>query len=139
MNKGDKLMHRNLFQLAELNPQYSLGRRRGIATFITAPIAENLENVDVGIIGVPFDGGMSATPGAAEAPREIRNQCLRRGIGAYNGNLEINLFEKHRVRDCGDVVLSRFSIGQATETITEAVTAMLDRNILQYALAEIIT
>lgn len=123
-------MSQSPFQLTQSNPQFSLGRRSGIATFVNAPLSEDLEGVEVGIIGVPFDGGMTSTPGTAEGPREIRSQCLRRSVSTYNSVLKINPFEKKKIFDCGDVVVSRFSVAEATDTITNAVGVLLNKNIL---------
>lgn len=123
-------MSQNLFQLAQSGSQSSLGRRSGIATFVNAPLSEDLKDVDVGIVGVPFDGGMTSTPGTAEGPREVRNQCVRRSINTYNTALKINPFERHRIYDCGDVVVSRFSVAEASDAITNAVSVLLNKNIL---------
>ena len=44
-----------------------------IATFMRAPLAESLDNVDIGLIGVPTDLGVTNRAGARHGPREIRN------------------------------------------------------------------
>ena len=49
-------------------------RYTGIPTFMRAPCAETLDEVDIGLIGVPFDGGVTNRTGARHGPREIRNQ-----------------------------------------------------------------
>jgi len=46
----------------------------GIPTFFRAPLKENLDDVDIGIAGVPFDGGVTSRPGSRHGPREVRNQ-----------------------------------------------------------------
>jgi len=38
-----------------------------IATFMRAPLAESLEGVDIGLIGVPTDLGVTNRPGAGTA------------------------------------------------------------------------
>ena len=38
------------------------------------PYAQTLDDVDIGLIGVPFDGGVTNRTGARHGPREIRNQ-----------------------------------------------------------------
>ena len=121
------MTQQNLFQVV----QYDAGRRTGIATFLSAPLSENLENVEVGIIGVPFDGGTFSTPGTRHGPREIRIQSLRRSVGAaYNFALKVQPFEKHKIYDCGDVILNPVSLTQASAEITNAVATLLDKNIL---------
>ena len=77
-------------------PRYS-----GIPTFMRTPIAHSPEGLDVAIAGVPFDGGVTARPGARHGPREIRNQSsMVRGI---HPTLGINPFTACRVADVGDV------------------------------------
>ena len=58
-------------------------RYTGLATFMRAPYQERFEGIDIGLIGVPFDGGVTNRPGARHGPREIRNQSslIRRLIG----------------------------------------------------------
>jgi len=46
----------------------------GIPTFFRTPWQENMEGVDIGIVGVPFDGGVTNRPGSRHGPREVRNQ-----------------------------------------------------------------
>src|SRR5260370_24810079 len=49
-------------------------RYTGIPTFMRAPYREDLARIDIGLVGVPFDGGVTNRPGARHGPREIRNQ-----------------------------------------------------------------
>jgi len=75
-----------------------------IATFMRAPLAAALDNVDIGLIGVPTDLGVTNRPGARHGPREIRNaSSLMRG---FNLGLGVNPYELCRVADVGDVHLS---------------------------------
>ena len=57
-----------------------------MATFMRAPFTEDLSEVDIGLIGVPFDGGVTNRTGARHGPREIRNQSsLMRKINQASG------------------------------------------------------
>ncbi len=79
-------------------------RYTDIATFMRAPLAAALDNVDIGLIGVPTDLGVTNRPGARHGPREIRNaSSLMRG---FNLGLGVNPYELCRVADLGDVRLS---------------------------------
>ncbi len=75
-------------------------RYTGISTFFRAPTTEDLAAADIGIIGVPFDGGVTNRSGARHGPRAVREQSslLRR----YNGVTGVKPFEIARVRDLGD-------------------------------------
>ena len=83
--------------------QHHLPRYSGIPTFMRVPLASEPSEVDIALLGVPFDGGVSARPGARHGPREMRNQSsMMRGIHPVLG---INPFEVCRVADVGDVPL----------------------------------
>jgi len=75
-------------------------RYTGLATFFRTPSAHDLGDVDIGLIGVPFDGGVTNRPGARHGPREVRNQSsLVRQINQSSG---IAPHELCRVADVGD-------------------------------------
>ena len=72
-----------------------------IATFMRTPRVSSLEDVDIGIIGVPYDGGLTCRTGARYGPREVRNQStLMRALNVATGDRP---FEVARVGDLGDV------------------------------------
>ena len=72
-----------------------------IATFMRAPLAGSLEEVDIALVGVPFDGGVTNRTGARHGPREIRNQSsLCRSIHHVT---RVKPFELCRLADVGDV------------------------------------
>ena len=75
-------------------------RYAGISTFFRTEYSEDLAAVDIGVIGVPFDGGVTNRTGARHGPRAVRDQSslLRR----INGVTGIMPFAQARVRDLGD-------------------------------------
>ncbi len=75
-------------------------RFSGIATFFRAPATQDLSDTDIGVIGVPFDGGVTNRPGTRHGPRAIREQStLGRRINTATG---VQPFDGLRVRDLGD-------------------------------------
>ena len=81
-------------------PRYS-----EIATFMRAPLVRDPAEVDIALIGVPFDGGVTNRPGARHGPREIRNMSsLMRSIHHVT---KVNPYDLCRVGDLGDVAFSR--------------------------------
>nr|WP_294549063.1 agmatinase [uncultured Rhodopila sp.] len=81
------------------DPQ-ALPRYTGVASFFRAPLAHSTDDVDIGIIGVPFDGGVTHRSGARHGPRAVRDQStLLRRINAATG---VAPFATARVRDLGD-------------------------------------
>jgi len=80
-----------------------------IATFMRAPLARSLAEVDIGLIGVPTDLGVTNRPGARHGPREMRNASSL--MRSYNFSLGVDPYERCRIADLGDVPLSdRFDL-----------------------------
>jgi guanidinopropionase len=76
-------------------------RYMGIPTFMRAPFIEDLSKIDIALVGVPFDGGVTNRPGARHGPREVRNQSsLMRTI---HPTTRQNPFDLKRIGDIGDV------------------------------------
>ncbi len=76
----------------------------GIPTFFRAPIAEDFD-CDIGLIGVPFDGGVTNRPGTRHGPREVRNQSsLLRPVNTATNQAP---FADLRIRDLGDCWIER--------------------------------
>lgn len=76
-------------------PRYS-----AIKTFFRMPHVEMNQDYDVGIVGVPYDGGVSYRPGPRFAPARIREaSSLGRG---FHLSRDVNFYEKIKVADLGD-------------------------------------
>jgi agmatinase len=65
------------------------------------PSAASAKDVDVALLGIPYDGGVSYRTGARFGPRAVREQSSL--IRPWNPVLKVHPFEKMRVADCGDV------------------------------------
>lgn len=72
-----------------------------VSTLMRAPLATGLQEVDIGLIGIPYDGALTNRPGARLGPREIRNQSSL--IRTINHATRVNPFDLARVSDMGDV------------------------------------
>ncbi|MBM3637245.1 MAG: agmatinase, partial [Alphaproteobacteria bacterium] len=82
----------------QLRPRYS-----GVATFFRTPLVDSLQDVDIGVIGVPFDGGVTNRTGTRHGPRAVREQTtLIRRVNQATG---ITPFDLMCVADCGDAFL----------------------------------
>lgn len=91
---------RDDWDYTEYKDQQTWPRYTGIPTFMRAPYSEALDALDIALIGVPFDGGVTNRPGARHGPREIRNQSsLMRRISQETG---INPYSLCRIADIGD-------------------------------------
>jgi agmatinase len=72
-----------------------------ISTFMRLPYVRDPAGLDVAILGIPFDGGVSFRSGARFGPKEVRSNSLL--IRPYNPVLRTSPFARLRVADCGDV------------------------------------
>ena len=80
----------------KLAPRYSQ-----VPTFMRTPLADDLTTVEIGLAGVPYDGGTTNRPGARHGPREIRNMSsLMRSIHHVT---RVDPYALCRVADVGDV------------------------------------
>ena len=86
-----------------------------IPTFMRTPLAESLDGLDIALVGVPFDGGVTNRTGARHGPREIRNMSsLMRSIHHVT---RVNPYELCTVADVGDVRFS--SLFEAARAIND--------------------
>lgn len=97
-------------------------RYTGLATFMRTRWAEALDDVDIGLVGVPFDGGVTNRPGARHGPREVRNQSSL--IRKVNQATRVAPFDLCRVADIGDAWVERPYV---LETAHEEIQAFYDR------------
>lgn len=72
-----------------------------LSTFMRLPYRPDPAGLDVGILGIPFDGGVSFRSGARFGPKEVRNNSLL--IRPYNPVLRTSPFRRLKIADCGDV------------------------------------
>ena len=92
-------------------------RFSGVPTFMRLPHIPRAEELDLALIGIPFDGGTTYRPGARFGPRNIRVQSAM--IRPWNPVLKINPFEKWRIGDFGDLSINPLSIEDTYQRITE--------------------
>jgi guanidinopropionase len=75
-------------------------RFAGLPTFMRLPVVASPSEVDIALVGVPFDGGTTNRAGTRHGPREIRNQSsMMRKVHHVTNVAPYNLA---RVGDLGD-------------------------------------
>lgn len=91
-------------------------RYTGIPTFMRAPFAEDWDGLDIAMIGVPYDGGVTNRPGSRHGPREVRNaSTMMRRINQATG---VCPYDLARIADIGDCIVERpFQLEGAHEEI----------------------
>lgn len=117
MGFEDESIRENPVTGERYNPQKS-ARYSNVSTFMRAPLlemtGEKLNDLDIGMIGVPFDGGVTYRPGARLGPKAVREASrLMRTLHHATG---IAPFDLCRVRDLGDVLFqNHFEINSCVE------------------------
>jgi agmatinase len=92
-------------------------RFSGVPTFMRLPHVAKAEELDIALIGIPFDGGTTYRPGPRFGPRNIRVQSAM--IRPWNPVLKVNPFEKWRIGDFGDLSINPLSIEDTYARITK--------------------
>ena len=91
-------------------------RFAGMPTFMRLPVVEDFRQLDIALVGVPFDGGTTNRPGTRHGPREIRNQSsLIRRVHHVSG---IAPYERARIADGGDCPVNPIDLMDAMAKIT---------------------
>jgi agmatinase len=103
---------------ASVVPRFS-----GLATFARLPTSDQVQRWDIGVVGVPFDGGTSYRPGARFGPSAVRQGS--RLLRPYNPALEALPFERAQVVDAGDIACTPFSTEEAVVQIEAGAGALL--------------
>jgi agmatinase len=100
-------------------------RFAGPATFARLPAADEVSDLDIAVIGVPFDSGVSYRPGARFGPAHVRESS--RLLRPYNPALEVYPFGVRQVADAGDVAVNPFSIDEAVTAIELGARQIMER------------
>ncbi|WP_281502850.1 agmatinase [Ancylobacter crimeensis] len=80
------------------------------------------EEVDIALVGVPFDGGTTNRAGTRHGPREIRNQSsLTRRVHHVSG---ISPYDLVKVGDCGDAPVNPIDLMGCLDAITDFYTGI---------------
>ncbi|WGF89936.1 agmatinase [Marinivivus vitaminiproducens] len=91
-------------------------RYAGIPTFFRTRMSEGLDDVDIGLIGVPYDGAVTNRTGTRHGPREVRNQSSL--IRVFHQITKISPYELARIADLGDVPIARpYALDEAMAAI----------------------
>lgn len=100
-------------------------RFAGPATFARLPRADEVSDVDVAVMGVPFDAGVSYRPGARFGPAHVRESS--RLLRPYNPALDVEPFAAQQVVDAGDLAVNPFSLEEAIAAIERGADELLER------------
>ena len=100
----------------------------GWATLLDAPPTSALDGLDVALIGVPMDLGVTNRSGARFGPRALRS--IER-IGPYNHALDVVPFSTLRCGDVGDVQFrSRYDLDMSIADIEAYYHQVIDAGVI---------
>jgi guanidinopropionase len=109
-----------------------LPRFAGIPTFMRLPHVPldhpRLGEVDIGLIGAPWDGGTTNRAGARHGPRQLRDASTM--IRAENGITGVRPFERAACADLGDVALNPGDLMDSMARMEAFYTAVRDAGIV---------
>lgn len=113
------------FKLPHPEPVDALvhARSGGIATFMRLPHIPDPAELEIALVGIPFDGGATYRSGTRFGPRRIREQSVL--IRPWNPVLSVSPFRKWRVADFGDFSVNPLSIEDTFQRIEEQMTPLL--------------
>jgi agmatinase len=106
-----------------LSPRFT-----GPSTFARLPYVRTLEEVDVAIVGVPFDTGVTYRTGGRFGPNAVRAASAM--LRPYNANLDVKPFEILSCVDYGDVAIVPGYTERSYQAITDAVAPIVEAGVV---------
>ena len=114
------------------NPQplggNEMPRFGGISTFMRLPANTPAAELDVAVVGVPFDLGTSNRPGARFGPRGIRDESVL--LRPYNMATRAAPFDSLRIDDTGDVATNPYNLADSVERIAAHYDELLTNDLI---------
>jgi agmatinase len=111
-------------------PEDSLQSPRftGIPTFARLPYVRTLEDVDLAVIGVPFDTATTYRTGGRFGPNAVRSAAVM--LRPFNPAQEVNPFEILSCVDYGDIAIVPGSTPRSYEAIEREVTPVVEAGVI---------
>ena len=110
---------------------FDLPRFAGVPTFMRLPHVSldeaRIQNVEIGIIGVPWDSGTTNRPGPRHGPRQLRDASTM--IRAEHPVSGVRPYERSNCADLGDVSINPADIEDSMNRITAFYNKVLEKGI----------
>ena len=103
-------------------------RFTGPSTFARLPHVRTLDGVDVAVVGVPFDTGVTYRVGGRFGPNAVRAASVM--LRPYNANLDVKPFDLLSCLDYGDVAIVPGYTERSYAAIEEAVTPIVEAGVV---------
>lgn len=88
------------------------------------PHVPRARELDISLIGIPFDGGTTYRSGPRFGPRHVREQSAI--IRPWNPVLHVNPFANWRIADYGDLSINPLSLDDTYDRITKQLSKVAD-------------
>ncbi|WP_421863299.1 agmatinase [Motiliproteus sp.] len=114
-------------------PSETIPRYAGIATFMRLPhyAPDACDGTEIGLYGIPWDGGTTNRAGARHGPRQVRDaSAMMRKVHPV---LKLSPFELANCADLGDAPVNPLQIEQTLDLIEAFVAMLTQRNIVPLA------
>lgn len=109
-----------------------LARFSGPNTFMRLPFANELDGLDVAVLGIPMDIGTSWRSGTRFGPKQVRSESAM--IRPYNLQTGAAPFDSLQVADIGDLAINTFSLSDSLRIISESYDAILKSDTIPVAI-----
>lgn len=110
-------------------PDMTALRYTEIPSFLRAPMSRDFANLDIGIVGIPYDGALTNRAGARHGPREVRNASSL--MRTTHHVTKVNPYKNARIADVGDVAFTAvFDIEKTHAEISTFIKRMTDANVI---------
>lgn len=111
---------------------FELPRFAGMPTFMRLPHVglghDKIAEVDIGIIGAPWDAGTTNRPGPRHGPRQVRDMSTM--VRAQHGVSNLRPFDLKNCADLGDIAPNPASLEDSLKRIESYFSKIKDLNIL---------
>lgn len=108
-----------------------LPRFAGLPTFMRLPHVmldhPRIDEVDIALVGVPWDGGTTNRPGARHGPRQLRD--LSTMIRSVHPATKVKPFELANCADLGDVAINPSGLEDTMDRVTSFYRDLMGRDI----------
>jgi guanidinopropionase len=119
----------NMTEFNQPLPGLLVPRFAGIATFFRLPhvTLDRAERIDIGLVGVPWDGGTTNRPGPRHGPRQMRDQSPM--VRQMHQTSHIRPYDLANVADLGDCPVNPANVDDALKRIELFFKELVAKNI----------
>jgi agmatinase len=107
-------------------------RFAGVRTFARLPCLQTTEDVDVAVVGLPFDTGATFKVGARFGPEAIRSASVL--LRPYNPELDVHVFATLSCIDYGDAPVAPGFIHESHAAITATLRPLAEARVVTLSL-----